>query len=55
MDGKRLLYMDKDGWRLTAPSVLELQGAACATIKTTGNHDLKIDFPCGVIVPIIPK
>ncbi|HEY0469213.1 MAG TPA: vWA domain-containing protein [Polyangiaceae bacterium] len=55
LDGKRLLYMDKDGWRLTAPSVLELQGAACATIKTSGGHDLKIDFPCGVIIPIIPK
>jgi len=55
LDGKRLLYMDKDGWRLTGPSVLEVQGAACSTIKSNGNHDLSIAFPCGVIVPLIPK
>jgi len=54
LDGKALTYMDKDGWRLTAPSVLELQGAACTAIKS-GDHDLKINFPCGVIIPTIPK
>ncbi|HYQ45338.1 MAG TPA: vWA domain-containing protein [Polyangiaceae bacterium] len=55
LDGKPLVYKDKDGWFLSSPSVLELQGAACATIKSTGNHDLNIDFPCGVIIPTIPK
>ena len=54
LDGDGLLYGDKDGWLLTAPSVVELQGKACAAIKS-GNHDLKIDFPCGVIIPIVPK
>ncbi|HEY3256980.1 MAG TPA: vWA domain-containing protein, partial [Polyangiaceae bacterium] len=54
LDGKSLIYQDKDGWRMTAPSMLELQGAACAAIKS-GDHDLKIDFPCGVIIPIVPK
>jgi hypothetical protein len=49
-----LTYMGKDGWRLNSPSVLELLGSACETIKS-GDHDLKILFPCGVIVPIIPK
>ncbi|MEI9935646.1 MAG: vWA domain-containing protein [Pseudomonadota bacterium] len=54
LDGKPLSYQDKDGWRLSAPSVLELLGAACTAIKT-GDHDLNIRFPCGVIVPIVPK
>src|SRR6478752_3294943 len=54
LDGDGLLYGDKDGWLLTAPSVVELQGKACAAIKS-GNHDLKIDFPCGVIIPSGPK
>ena len=54
LDGKPLTYMDKDGWRLSSPTVLELQGEACTVIKT-GDHNLKIDFPCGVIVPIVPK
>jgi len=55
LDGKPLIYKDKDGWLLSSPSVLELQGAACTTIKSNGDHNLSIDFPCGVIVPIIPK
>src|SRR6188768_301304 len=55
LDGKFLIYMDKDGWRLSSPSELELQGAACATLKKSGDHDLKIDFPCGDFIPTIPK
>ena len=54
LDGKFLVCMDKDGWRLNSPSEAELQGKACAAIKS-GDHDLKIDLPCGVIVPTIPK
>ena len=54
LDGMPLTYMDTNGWRLTAPTMLELQGSACTAIKT-GNHDLQIDFPCGVIVPIVPR
>jgi len=54
LDGNGLLYGDQDGWVLTAPSVLELQGKACTAIKS-GNHELKIDFPCGVLIPIVPK
>lgn len=50
LDDKPLSYMNADGWRLTSPTTLELQGAACSAIKT-GDHDLKISFPCGVIVP----
>lgn len=53
LDGKSLAYQDANGWRLNAPSELELLGSACASIKH-GDHDLKISFPCGVIVPI-PK
>ncbi|MES1177385.1 MAG: vWA domain-containing protein [Myxococcales bacterium] len=54
LDGKFLTYNDPNGWKLNSPTVLELQGTACSTIKN-GDHDLKISFPCGVIVPIIPK
>ena len=54
LDGKALAFNDANGWKLNSPTVLELQGSACSTIKN-GDHDLKISFPCGVIVPIIPK
>jgi hypothetical protein len=54
LDGRSLIYQDKDGWRLNGPSELELIGEACAAIKR-GDHDLKIIFPCGVLIPIVPK
>lgn len=53
LDGKPLTYKDKDGWLMSSPTVLEIQGAACATFKSNGDHDLNIDFPCGVIVPSV--
>ena len=54
LDGKALTFMDPNGWKLDSPTMLVLQGTACTTIKD-GNHDLQIDFPCGVIIPIVPK
>jgi len=54
LDGKALSFNDPNGWKLNSPTVLELQGTACQTIKN-GDHDLKITFPCGVVVPIVPK
>ena len=54
LDGMPLTYNDANGWRLNSPTMLELQGTACSTIKN-GDHALKIDFPCGVIIPIVPK
>lgn len=53
LDGKPLVYKDKDGWLMMSPTVLEIQGAACTTFKSNGDHDLNIDFPCGVIVPSV--
>lgn len=54
LDGKALAFNDPNGWKLNSPTVLELQGSACNAIKS-GDHDLKISFPCGVIIPIVPK
>lgn len=54
LDGMPIKYNDPDGWKLNSSTVLELTGAACTAIKT-GDHSIKIDFPCGVIVPIVPK
>jgi hypothetical protein len=55
LDGKFLIYDDQDRWRLTSPSEVTLQGAACAALKKSGDHELKINFPCGDFVPAIPK
>lgn len=50
LDGTLLTQDDPAGWRLTSPSQVELTGAACDAIKS-GDHDIKITFPCGSITP----
>lgn len=46
LDGKPLTYNDPNGWRLSSPSQLEVQGTACDAIKNTGGQ-LAVHFPCG--------
>ncbi len=50
LDGKSLGQDDPNGWRLNSPSQVELVGDACEAIKS-GDHDIKISFPCGSITP----
>ncbi len=50
LDGAPLALGDANGWRLNAPNLIELVGEACTKIKT-GDHDVKILFPCGVFEP----
>lgn len=50
LDGMLLSQDDADGWRLASPTQVELTGAACDAIKS-GDHDIKISFPCGSITP----
>lgn len=49
VDGIRISMSDEDGWRLLAPSQLELVGAACDDFMQ-GDHDLRASFPCDVVV-----
>ncbi|HYQ01080.1 MAG TPA: hypothetical protein VER96_20560 [Polyangiaceae bacterium] len=39
LDGKPLIYQDKDGWLMMSPTVLQIQGEACNTFKSNGDHD----------------
>jgi hypothetical protein len=50
LDGERLLLDDENGWKVNSATQLELLGEACETIKS-GDHDLKIKFPCGSFQP----
>jgi hypothetical protein len=50
LNGDALPFGDPNGWRLTAPNEIEIQGTACETIKTTANATLTATFPCGSIV-----
>jgi hypothetical protein len=50
LNGNVLPFGDPNGWRLTAPNEIEIQGTACETIKTTASATLTATFPCGSIV-----
>jgi hypothetical protein len=50
LDGDELELDGADGWQVNSPSQIELLGEACETIKS-GEHDLKIVFPCGAFKP----
>jgi hypothetical protein len=51
LDGQQLGYQDPNGWKLNSPTEIELVGTACQAIKT-GDHDVRVTFPCGVITTI---
>jgi hypothetical protein len=51
LDGKVLGLNDPNGWRLSTATEIEILGTACTTIKS-GDHDLSVTFPCGVVEPI---
>jgi hypothetical protein len=51
LDGQQLGYRDPNGWKLNSPTEIELVGTACQAIKT-GDHDVRVTFPCGVITTI---
>jgi hypothetical protein len=55
LNGAVLPLGDPNGWRLSSPSTIELQGTACDTVKNVDKPVVHASFPCGTIVPIIPK
>lgn len=38
-----------EGWHLVSPSRIELLGTACATLKSTPDAVLSVQFPCGTV------
>jgi hypothetical protein len=50
LNGQALGYDDPNGWTLTDPSTLELQGTACEAFLADPSVSLSADFPCGVVV-----
>lgn len=57
LDGVVLELNGPDGWRLSSPTTIELQGKACETVKTgdkNTKHHISASFTCGAIVPSEP-
>lgn len=55
LNGVPLTLNDPNGWRLSGPSTIELTGTACDTVKNTENVSLNAQFPCGIVIPNVPK
>ena len=50
LNGNALPFADANGWRLSSPSEVELQGTACKTVKTARTASITASFPCGAVV-----
>ena len=48
LDGTTLTY--GTDWTLTSPTTIELQGAACTTLKSAPNPVVEATFPCGSVI-----
>ena len=55
LNGMPLVLNDPNGWRLSSPSTIELQGTACETVKNTEKIALEAQFPCDNIIINPPK
>lgn len=55
VDGVAQPLNDPNGWRLSSPTTVELQGKACETVKDTSkDHKVNAEFPCDSIIPFKP-
>jgi hypothetical protein len=55
LNGMPLVLNDPNGWRLSSPSTIELQGTACETVKNADSVALNATFPCGTVIINPPK
>jgi hypothetical protein len=56
LDGAVLPLNDPNGWHLSSPTTIQLDGKACETVKDDKKHELSASFTCGSIVPVeVPK
>lgn len=53
IDGTPLVYNDPNGWSLTSPTHIQLNGTACDLVREGGSK-LEVSFPCDVFKPTIP-
>lgn len=56
LDGAVLPLNDPNGWHLSSPTTIQLDGTACEAVKDDKKHELSASFTCGSIVPVeVPK
>jgi hypothetical protein len=50
VNGTRVALDAVNGWHLTSPTTVQLEGAACDMWRSPGETSIDFDFPCDVII-----
>jgi hypothetical protein len=51
LDGAQINLNDPDGWVLVDDRTVQIQGAACAQLRSTGAHSVDVEVQCGIVPP----
>ena len=51
LDGQQINLNEPDGWILVGDRTVEIQGAACEQLRSTGAHSVEVEVQCGVVPP----
>jgi hypothetical protein len=52
LDGMQINLDDPNGWVLVGDRTVEVQGAACDQLRSTGSHSIEVSVQCSVVPPM---
>lgn len=52
LDGAQINLDDPNGWVLVGDRTVEVQGAACDQLRSTGSHSIEVTVQCTVVPPM---
>jgi hypothetical protein len=52
LDGTQINLDDPNGWKLTGDRTVEVQGNACAQLRSTGEHYIEVSVECSIVAPM---
>lgn len=52
LDGNQINLNDADGWVLSGDRTVEVQGAACTQLRSSGAHSIEVTVQCSVVSPM---
>lgn len=52
LDGQQINLDDPNGWTLVGDRTVEVQGAACDQLRSTGAHSIEVTVQCSVVSPM---
>jgi hypothetical protein len=52
LDGVQINLNDPNGWMLVGDRTVEVQGAACEQLRSSGSHSIEVTVQCSVVSPM---